>query len=418
MLVLVICAACASKVPTDTQLQDLCRNVGFAVAGVEDEAQKKATFLEMMQKGSKEFDIYKITPQQIDLMFNDGGLALDGMLREWFVPVLEKKSQSRGEEGLLFTFYHWKYLPDTYGHEEVYWNAYKALLFHPDFREWFAKHEDYAKDIINGAARVGGDQWVDLGLFDGIVGLLKNPLPASAVFSSMDVFNTAFVSKKLSAEQKNEIRELVLGQYKALLGTERYATGRRREKVDEGIRYLESPYATGTLVGNTAPELDFIWISGGKEKSLADFQGKVVVLDFWATKCGPCIETFPHMRELREHYAAYPVEIVGVTSIMGYHVDSKNGKFISTDGKPEYEMDLMKGFMKDMGMTWRVAFSRQWVMNPDYGVLGIPHLTVLDADGKVRYNGIELSDLPACIDRLLKEKGMPVPGKNIDWELK
>ena len=82
MLVLVICAACASKAPTDTQLQDLCRNVGFAVAGVEDEAQKKATFLEMMQKGSKEFDIYKITPQQIDLMFNDGGLALDGMLRE------------------------------------------------------------------------------------------------------------------------------------------------------------------------------------------------------------------------------------------------------------------------------------------------------------------------------------------------
>ena len=144
----------------------------------------------------------------------------------------------------------------------------------------------------------------------------------------------------------------------------------------------------------------------------------MVVLDFWATKCGPCIETFPHMRELREHYAAYPVEIVGVTSIMGYHVDSKNGKFISTDGKPEYEMDLMKGFMEDMGMTWRVAFSRQWVMNPDYGVLGIPHLTVLDADGKVRYNGIELSDLPACIDRLLKEKGMPVPGKTIDWELK
>ena len=414
-----LCAACA-KAPTDAQLQDLCRNAGFAVAGQKDDAAKQAAFRQTMEEGSKAFDIHRIAPAQIDMMFNDGGATLDDMLREWFQPVLEQKALAKGEEGLTFSFYRWKYLPSAYRYEprrEEGWEVYKALITAPGFGEWLAVHPDYADDIVRGAAQIDGDAWVKWGMVDEVVALVKSSLPDKAALSSMNVFNKAFVAKQLPDETKNAIRESVLAQYKALLQTERYSKGDRREEVENGIHYLESPYATGTLVGNAAPALDFLWISGGKEKSLEDFKGKVVVLDFWATKCGPCISAFPHMRELREHYARYPVEIIGVTSIMGYHHDAKTGKFISTEGKPEYEMELMQRFMKDMGMTWRVAFSEQWVMNADYGVQGIPHLAVLDAQGNVRYNGVALAELPQDIDSLLKEAGLPCPGKPIEWNV-
>lgn len=58
-------------------------------------------------------------------------------------------------------------------------------------------------------------------------------------------------------------------------------------------------------------------MSSGEEKSLDDLKGRVVILDFWATKCGPCIGIMPNMRVLTKRYVGYPVEIIGVTSVMG-----------------------------------------------------------------------------------------------------
>ena len=47
-----------------------------------------------------------------------------------------------------------------------------------------------------------------------------------------------------------------------------------------------------------------------------------------------------------------------------------------------YEFELMRTFMKDQNMNWRVAFTSQNVMNMDYGVLDIPHIVIIDAKGK------------------------------------
>ena len=156
----------------------------------------------------------------------------------------------------------------------------------------------------------------------------------------------------------------------------------------------------------------------GFQKRLKDFQSKVLVLDFWATWCGPCLVTFPNLRKLQERYADYPVVFLGVTSIQGYYNDAKNRQRVDTKGNPEAEMGYMPAFMKDMEMTWLVAFSEKNVFNPDFGVRLIPHIAIIDPAGIVRYNALRPDDAPyheaEKIDALLKEAGLPFPGEPMD----
>jgi thiol-disulfide isomerase/thioredoxin len=147
-------------------------------------------------------------------------------------------------------------------------------------------------------------------------------------------------------------------------------------------------------------------------KTLSALKGKVVVLDFWATWCGPCIGSFPQVRELVEHYKGADVEVVGVTSIQGRVVNLQTQP-IDTKDDPAKEMALMNDFMKAKDMTWTVAFSEEEVFNPDYGIMGIPYMAIVAPDGTVRHTGLHpampLAEKTVKIDALLKEFGLKVP---------
>lgn len=167
------------------------------------------------------------------------------------------------------------------------------------------------------------------------------------------------------------------------------------------------------MIGSDAPEITFEWTNANYTK-LSDLKGKVVMLDFWATWCGPCIASFPKIRELQARYKDYPVVILGVTSIQGRHIDQtvKPVKSIDCKDDPAKEMGLMPEFIKGMDMTWGVAFSEDGCFNPNYGVRGIPHLAIVDPSGKVRFNELRPKD-PADdaekIDALLKEFKLRAP---------
>jgi thiol-disulfide isomerase/thioredoxin len=83
--------------------------------------------------------------------------------------------------------------------------------------------------------------------------------------------------------------------------------------------FLDGAFAKGMLLDHPAPAIAFTWANGrhGEITSLDDLKGKVVVLDFWATWCGPCVGSFPNVRELQAFYDGYDVAIIGVTSIQG-----------------------------------------------------------------------------------------------------
>lgn len=200
--------------------------------------------------------------------------------------------------------------------------------------------------------------------------------------------------------------------------TKRDAAQRAVLNAGRSMEYLTGAFARGQLVGHAAPDIKFTWTTMGETTdALNDLKGKVVVLDFWATWCGPCIASFPNIRTLQARYAEYPVVILGVTSLQGYHIDQKNkdpkARRIDTKDNPAKEYELMPGFMKDLEMTWNVAFGETNVFNPQYGVRGIPHVAIIAPDGTVRHRGLHPGGDPADeankIDALLKEFNLPMP---------
>jgi len=177
-------------------------------------------------------------------------------------------------------------------------------------------------------------------------------------------------------------------------------------------RILKNNETLAALAGKRAPEIHFKWSSAGDLTILSALKGRVVVIDFWATWCGPCLRAFPQMREHTEHFKDVPVIFLGVTSIQG-RVKNLEPKSIDTKGDPAREMALMPAFMRAKDMTWSVVFSQEDVFNPDYGVSGIPFVAIIAPDGTVRHAGLnpgdKRADIGGKIEAILREFKMPVP---------
>jgi len=120
-------------------------------------------------------------------------------------------------------------------------------------------------------------------------------------------------------------------------------------------------------VGDEAPALDLERLDGPQGRfALADRRGKVVVLDFWATWCGPCRAEMPSLKKLQEEFGGHPrFELVGVSC--------------DNAGAPAAK------FAVDEGLAWTQAFAGPMGGGAAeaYGVQGIPSTFVIGPDGRI-----------------------------------
>jgi thiol-disulfide isomerase/thioredoxin len=170
------------------------------------------------------------------------------------------------------------------------------------------------------------------------------------------------------------------------------------------------------LIGKPAPDFaipDFAL--NGKPASLANLKGKVVLLDFWAVWCGPCIATFPHLREWNKEFKDKGLQIVGVTTYYeNFGFDKDTGKLKRlTDGLGKVEeQDMLRDFVghHKLGHLIQPLSMEEWKkLGEAYHVGGIPTAVLIDRQGVVRMvkAGAEEENAKALgeeIKKLLDEK--------------
>jgi thiol-disulfide isomerase/thioredoxin len=140
------------------------------------------------------------------------------------------------------------------------------------------------------------------------------------------------------------------------------------------------PPATALEVGQPAPAFSLNGPDGSVQ--LAQFKGKLVYIDFWASWCGPCRQSFPWMNEMQSRYGNQGLQIVGI------NVDARS--------------DDARSFLAANPARFAIAYDPAGAAPRSYGIKGMPSSVLVGPDGKVLYehSGFRPADRAALESRI------------------
>jgi len=150
------------------------------------------------------------------------------------------------------------------------------------------------------------------------------------------------------------------------------------------------------LIASSAPEEYKVWTKGflnrldsfgkpislqftavdGREIDLAKMKGKVVLVDFWATDCAPCVKELPRVKAAYDKFRGQGFEVIGVSC--------------------DTDKERLNKFLKEKGILWPQYFDgKQQEENKftvEFGIDGIPHMFLVDKKGFLRFDNVRASD--------------------------
>lgn len=135
----------------------------------------------------------------------------------------------------------------------------------------------------------------------------------------------------------------------------------------------------GSLVGKPAPGFELTTLDG-KTAKLADYHGKAVLLNFWATYCGPCRIEMPWFVDLQNKYAAQGLQIIGIDD-------------------EDATKQTVKDYIDQVGTNYPILLGKDAVADA-YGVEGLPTTFFIDRDGKVVDQTLGLASKKELEDRI------------------
>ncbi len=143
--------------------------------------------------------------------------------------------------------------------------------------------------------------------------------------------------------------------------------------------FLVGCHSGGARTSASAKAPDFsVTDIQGRKLSLSEYQGKVVLLDFWATWCAPCLQEIPHFVDMQQKYGSQGFQAIG----------------ISMDDGPK----PVQRFYEEHKLNYPVALGSSQLAESYGGILGLPVTFVINRDGQIRKRFVGATD-PAQIEQ-------------------
>jgi len=121
----------------------------------------------------------------------------------------------------------------------------------------------------------------------------------------------------------------------------------------------------------------------GKPFDLASLKGKVVLVDFWATWCGPCRREMPHVKELYEKHGGKGFDVVGISL--------------------DEDQEALAAYLEENAIRWEtLAGDGTQDLAEKYGVRGIPTMMLVDKEGQIAGVAHNVAALAPLVEKLLK----------------
>lgn len=155
------------------------------------------------------------------------------------------------------------------------------------------------------------------------------------------------------------------------LGLVAYATQSSRSSSELGIGgRINTSGALVRFSGRMAPDFSLPSLRDDTTVRLADFRGKVVILNFWGSWCPPCRDEAPILRAFAQEYAASDVVLLGIDV---WEQDWNDGR----------------AFLQQFGIDYPNLYDARGTVTIDYGVSGVPETFVIDRQGRLlgKYTG-------------------------------